>query len=335
MSVTIKGLWRKGNYYYYRKMVGGQRTVYALGAVSENEALSAILRLQRQPAVIAPASWEHEVRAYVDNRIARRRLSRTFIHGRLSILLRFAQDYAINHPQEVSTALVQRYYHDLKKRVKDNTAVSYIFTLRSFFGHLVEAKKLAHNPARGVALDRIVAHYNHRFAEKDLVTRLIKNCRRPDLRFVLLCGFDAGLRRLEIDQAPAEWFRSNGVVHVHNSSTYETKDGDDRLIPLTKRFQAFLKTFGRHSPFMLHPEEPAGLWKYRWDFRRPFGEYMEAQGHGWITPQTMRHSFASNRIAGGVDIYKVAKWLGDGVDVVQRHYGHLAPRRDKDIEKGV
>ena len=33
-----------------------------------------------------------------------------------------------------------------------------------------------------------------------------------------------------------------------------------------------------------------------------------------------------------IAIHKIAKWLGDGVEVVQNHYGHLMPK-DEDIEK--
>ena len=48
----------------------------------------------------------------------------------------------------------------------------------------------------------------------------------------------------------------------------------------------------------------------------------------------MRRSFASNRVTAGTSIYKVARWLGDLVAVVERSYGHLAPQ-DDEINRGV
>ena len=36
----------------------------------------------------------------------------------------------------------------------------------------------------------------------------------------------------------------------------------------------------------------------------------------------------------GVSIYKIATWLGEGIEVVQRSYGHLAPQ-DSEINRGV
>jgi hypothetical protein len=48
----------------------------------------------------------------------------------------------------------------------------------------------------------------------------------------------------------------------------------------------------------------------------------------------MRHSFASICASKGIDIYRIATWLGDDVRVVQRHYAKLRPD-DREIMKGV
>jgi integrase len=54
-------------------------------------------------------------------------------------------------------------------------------------------------------------------------------------------------------------------------------------------------------------------------------KYIRAQGCDWVTPHTMRHTFASLLVSAGESIYKVAVWLGDEVATVQKHYGHLTP----------
>lgn len=51
-----------------------------------------------------------------------------------------------------------------------------------------------------------------------------------------------------------------------------------------------------------------------------------------MTAHVMRHTFASIAVQSNVSIYKVARWMGDGVEVVEKHYAHLAPQ-DVDIEK--
>ena len=85
------------------------------------------------------------------------------------------------------------------------------------------------------------------------------------------------------------------------------------------------------EPYMLAPQSTQGRSRYRYDFRRPFAEYMAAHGESWISPHTMRRTFASLHASAGVSIYKIAVWLGDDVRVVQRHYAQLAPG-NADIE---
>jgi hypothetical protein len=48
----------------------------------------------------------------------------------------------------------------------------------------------------------------------------------------------------------------------------------------------------------------------------------------------MRRSFGSNRASAGTSIYKIAVWLGDKIEVVERSYGHLIPQ-DQEINRGV
>jgi site-specific recombinase XerD len=76
---------------------------------------------------------------------------------------------------------------------------------------------------------------------------------------------------------------------------------------------------------VLKPGVEQGAFRYRYDFRRPFGDYMAAQGVPWISPHVMRHSFASICATKGIDIYRIATWLGDDVRVIQRHYAKLRP----------
>jgi integrase len=82
---------------------------------------------------------------------------------------------------------------------------------------------------------------------------------------------------------------------------------------------------------MLRPDVPHGEARYRYDFRRPWNDFMETQGSDWVTPHVMRHTFASLLASKGVSIYKIALSFGDDVRVVQKHYAKLLPK-DEDIE---
>lgn len=185
---------------------------------------------------------------------------------------------------------------------------------------------------KDVKLARLDTKGRSEFRPPALRDKLIANCKREDLRFALFCGFHAGMRKQEIIEARPDWFNLKaGSIHVRKTDTFRPKDREDRHIPMTKAFKAFLKKYGLRSPFMLHPEVSHGESRYRWDFRRPWADYVAQHKCPRVTPHVARHTFASLLASVGVSIYKIAQWLGDDVRVVQKHYAKLLPK-NADIE---
>ena len=158
------------------------------------------------------------------------------------------------------------------------------------------------------------------------------------LTFALLAGFDGGLRRDEISEARVSWFDlETKVLDVSNYGDFVTKDRDKRVIPLTDRFVDFLKSYladRDKTEYVLAPEKiEKGSNRYRYDVsKRVRAHFKRCKVKCSI--HDMRRSFASNRVSAGISVYKVARWLGDGIVVVERSYGHLAPQ-DAEINKGV
>src|SRR5262249_47986459 len=157
----------------------------------------------------------------------------------------------------------------------------------------------------------------------------------PELKFILYAGFHAGLRKSEILGARVFWFDLKaGLLHVQNEpeTGFILKDRENRAIPLTDDFKNFLATYlaGRElNSYALRQEESGGKGDYRYEFKRVVHSHFKRCGVT-STIHDMRRSFASNLVSRGVSIYKVARWLGDGVAVVEKSYGHLAPA-DRDI----
>ena len=77
---------------------------------------------------------------------------------------------------------------------------------------------------------------------------------------------------------------------------------------------------------MLEPKAKHSRYRYRYDFRKVFDKLASDCGLDWLTFHDLRRTFASLHVSRGTSIYKVARWLGDGVDVVEKHYGHLIPQ---------
>lgn len=224
------------------------------------------------------------------------------------------------------------------KNLKGSTIESYGMVVRGFCTWLEEKKKLRYNPAGFIESRRSTCAKGRPFCRREQVDQLIADAPDKDLKFIQYAGFHAGLRKEEIIQARPEWFDLTlNIITIVESEDWKPKDKDKRTIPLSKAFRKFLveemSVDGKlPGPFLLRPEKVQGKARYRYDFRKPFEEYVRTKELDWVKPHVMRHTFASLLAIAGVSIFKIAKWLGDDVRVVERHYAHLLPQ-DPDVER--
>jgi integrase len=313
-------------------MVKGQRVQMSLGTSDYAEAVVKALEIRADPFLANADPLRSEIDAFINYKVQQNEYSQASAESKRYALKEFASFVRKADPATITPADVERFYQKLRSRVAESTAQGYITTLRSFFNRLQEMRKVRTNIVKLVKLARLDSNGRKQFCTPELRDRLIAKCKREDLKFVLFCGFHAGMRKAEIIEARPDWFDlKEGLIHVRKTETFRPKDRDERTIPMTKAFKAFLKTYRLRSPFMVQPDVPHGESRYRWDFRRPWTEYVSKHKCPWVTPHVARHTFASLLASAGVSIYKVAQWLGDDVRVVQQHYAKLLPK-DADIE---
>ena len=328
----IKGIYQRGNIFWYTRMVHGKRVQVSLHTDDYGEAVVKAMEIRADPFLSTAEPLRAEIDAFIDYKLAQNEYSRESADSKRYALQEFASFVNKADPSMIFSADVERFYKRLQGRVAESTAQGYITTLRSFFNRLLETRKVRTNVVKKVKLARLDTKGRTDYCTPILRDKLIAKCKREDLKFVLFCGFHAGFRKAEIIEARPDWFDlTKGLIHVRKTATVRPKDRDERTIPMTKAFKTFLKGYGKRSPFMLHPEVPHGESRYRWDFRRPWAEYVAEHKCAEVTPHIARHTFASLLASAGVSIYKIAQWLGDDVRVVQQHYAKLLPK-DADIE---
>lgn len=340
----LSGVFLRGKVFWYRYSLGGRQHRISLETEDEAEAVAKATEIRAHPELADINHLQLEIEGYVKHQQAEGRFTRNSVENRLAVLTRWAEYMDVSEPREINTDAIQKWYGWLKGRrsepLTESTAQSYVIMVRGFFNHLLRQGKIRANPVVGVRLARLENNTRRQFCDPALTQRLIDNCADKELRFVLYCGFHAGLRKEEIIQARPEWFNLiEGLLHITRSADWVPKDKDERTIPLTQAFKSFLvgelcdEAGHLPGPYIIAPNTVQRKSRYRYDFRKPFFEYMKQQRCPLITPHVMRHTFASLLASRGVSIYKVAKWLGDGVEVTQKHYAHLLPK-DDDIEKG-
>lgn len=248
----------------------------------------------------------------------------------------FAVNCGASSPAQVTIKQLQAYY-DRRAKKSFAGAKSTIATIQAFLDHIRclpgrVVIPLENKPeARQVVVDMETAN------------TWISECPRDDLRYVLYCGFHAGLRAGEISRSRAAWFnlkrkvltipgKESQILPTGREYLWRTKDGETREIPLDDAFCAFLIIFLTDPkrdfclPATRRPRKShaTGLL----DFRLPFEKFVASKERSEVTPHAMRHSWVSELAnSGNHSITEVAAWSGDTIQTIERNYWHKRVRR--------
>lgn len=352
--------WREGGW-WFGQQIKGKRTWVNLQTRDEVEAVRRVRLVRANPIMRPETGPIPEVDAFIAYKRSKGLYSKNSGDTKVLCLRAFARWLpATATLANVTSAQCDDFFHavqkpgfdrenrrKLKKSPKpasESTAHSYMMTIRAFFRWALEVRRVRFdNPVAQLEFGRIEHKTRQEFCEKAMKNALLNAATDDDLKFVLYCGFDAGLRRDEIAEARRDWFDlKGGSMQVRNAEgtrlragerKFRVKNGKQRHVPLTHPFREFLLNYlGGLEPldFVLQPKVQHGRARYRYDIRRPFDAFMAAQDVPWVKQHVMRHSFASNLKIAGKSLAKIADWLGDTERVTERTYAHLLPV-DEDI----
>ena len=120
-------------------------------------------------------------------------------------------------------------------------------------------------------------------------------------------------------------------IPVENLKNYETRNNNIPIAILRK----VVDTTGVNLHFLLLGDKP----EYTKDYlapeivdRIPKMNLCPAAGIKDLTWYVMRHTFASLLAQAGVDIFKIATWIGDSVATTVNHYARLKDGYNPEIE---
>jgi len=335
-----RGIYKRKNSYWLNVQKDNKRTFISLRTSDLAVAIRKAAQIRHSPQITSGLLLQNCVERFVHaKRLARERGARKgwawrSAQSKIYTLRMFAAFCGKTAPDRVTKAHVKRFYESRLHTLNAQTAYGYYMTVRSFFNWCVAEHLTRENPCIEFKVESPPAAPRKNFCSPELVAKLLNECERDDLKYVLYCGFHAGMRALEIVESVPWWFDlQRGHLHLRKTPTIDFKDLEERTVPMTAAFQAFIRDeYGLREPFMLHPENEHCKNRYRYDFRRPFYEYMKKQKCAWITPHIMRHSFASvlasmDPLLGGPSDFEIATWMGIDLRTYQRTYAKLRPRR--------
>ena len=330
------GLYQRGSVWWLRFTYPGRGQVrVTTGETDEAEAIRFATRILDRPELLDfGSSFCAEVSAYVESRRKAGRSS-AWCYNCDRWLQAAMRHLGQPDPRRVTQAQVQGWVDSLLRDRTPQTVATYHAALSRFFRWLASRSLIRRNPCDGVNVPRPRPAVRKRFLRPEEARKLLDACQSDGLKFALYCGLHAGLRKEEVIQSRPSWFDLGaGLLHVTGDREWHPKDRDNRTIPLTDEFKAWLEARQWPGPFMLAPEARKGKHRYRFDFRTSFRSLVTATELDGVTFHDLRRTFASTLVSRGVSLYKVAKWLGDGHAVVERVYGHLLPN-DTEINKAA
>ncbi len=151
----FRGVYLRGNIYWYQRMVNAQRIQTSLGTSDYGKAVVKALEIRADPFLATTAPLQSEIDAFIKHKRQQNEYSPASADSKRYALNEFASFVKKADPATITRSDVERFYEQLRERVAESTAQGYITTLRSFFNRLFEARKVRANVVKGVKLARL------------------------------------------------------------------------------------------------------------------------------------------------------------------------------------
>lgn len=342
--MKIEGLYQRNGVYWFRKTTNGQRIAVSLQTKDFAEAVSKAVEMrdgiekESNTTILSSA-----ITQFIRVKSVRRAPTISSYRFALNKLTDGLGDRSV---RSVSAQWLEERVRELELKGRSPVSINvWIGVWRVFFKWCESEKLIKTSPALSLEYQDTGSTIRDDKAcskeERDaLIAGAVVSERsswtNDDLKFVLLAGFHAGMRKLEIVEARRDWFDlDRKMIHIKRiegkrlragEKAFRIKDGTERKIPLTNEFHSFLVDYltGRGTlDFALRPQITHGSTYYRTDIAVPFEGYMKEVGMEWVTPHIMRHTFCTLLIQNGRPLDVVAFWMGDTPEVIRKHYAHL------------
>lgn len=334
-------LYLRNQWWWMHIQRGGKRHHFPLQTKELAEAISKREAYLADPQILygfRQQTLGPEIEKYIESKISGNHWSRESAVEKSRVLKVFAG--ALNTDRAlhtIKTAEIESYLEGKQAAgCKGGTINGYLMTIQAFFNECVTNRLLIQSPVANIKPFRDEHPVREKWCTVEQVLDLYSNATTSDLKFIIGCGFMLGMRKKEITEARPSWFNLNAKMAVLKMiredlatrtglDSFITKTRKERSIPIPEPFAIFLSEYLTDRDYCLAPDVRRGKYRYRYDFRRPFEEFVTKKGLGWVSPHIMRHTFATHLARKGTPITQLAGYLGDSVKTTLIHYAHHYP----------
>ena len=191
--------------------------------------------------------------------------------------------------------------------------------LRSMFNKAIEWGIFSgKNPVKGIKFYKL-DNRRTRYLEKEEIPRLLRACeRQPGLRDLIEFALNTGMRKGEIFGLKWNDIDINqGWVHL-----LRTKNNEKREVPINSTTRDILYRLKKHpeSPYVFHRDDGRPYVYVVKSFRRA----LRTAGITDFRFHDLRHTFASQLVMSGIELYTVKELLGHKTIEMTMRYSHLS-----------
>lgn len=229
--------------------------------------------------------------------------------------------------QVISTKDTQKFLTETRQRTKKGAEL-YHRTLKAAFNRALEWEYIDNNPFLKIRLPKTYKEHPIFIAKSELDV-ILTSTQNHLLKEIFITAFYSGLRLGEIVNMKWNWIDlDRGIITVLHDENFVNKGKKDRIIPMVNAVkeiflrQAKCKTNSISSEFVF--TRIPGI-KFNEDYvSRKFKRAVrKANLSDKIHFHTLRHSFASNLVQSGIDLYVIKELLGHEDVRTTQIYSHL------------
>jgi integrase len=351
-SKSAPGVFLRGDTFWLRYSVGGEQVRVSLDTTDPAEANKIADDLRGRPVVSKKTGKIIGGKTQMDRDSERYRAERLappegdpITTGTANAIRQAINNFqtvmGITDPAKITTAALSEYYKKLKpdpnilEKDKDEVApwkkseataqtyVTKVSTFARWLGYRVKTPKLDDPTTRDVVIPL------------ERVRELIDLAIDPEMKWILMAGFFAGMRRGEIAWARPAWFdfqRMKINIPCPDLVTgWRPKSRRKRSTPLIPDFADLITDKfpeWKKQAYCIRPKVKPGKAIYRFDTRKMF-ESFAAKHEPELTPHVMRHTYITLMANNPkISIAKLSEFSGDKIATLEKHYIHLDSNAD-------
>jgi len=224
--------------------------------------------------------------------------------------------------EDISPRDIEGYKSERAGEVSPNTVNHELRMFRAFLHKLVDWKLIHESPCTSVKDIRVVDQ-TRAFLSSNELSKILEKLKDSFLHDVVLFAAMTGMRRGEIvNLSWTDVDMARKLIVVRSSSSYQTKSGKIRTIPMNSTVLELLAGRARSSSYVFTGKRGERL-NGNFVRGRLKAAFADCGLDSRLHFHSLRHTFASLLVQRGISLYHVQKLLGHSSPRVTEIYAHL------------